>query len=117
MAILARELGFKGILLPEQNAKEAAIVMTSMYMVSKTFYKLSTFLMQQKPLVRLKLIHEKSFLTISAIPNMTLRMLKDRKILNEQWRLLLQEDTTILIGPPGAGKTMLAKDFHPYYLQ
>ena len=97
IAIQARKEKYKGLILPKDNAREAAIVNElDVYGVS-TLTEAVEFLSGQKELVKTEVDTRELFEDELDYFSVDFNEVKG------------QENNAILIGPPGAGKTMLAK--------
>ena len=86
IAISARSQGFKGFILPKQNAKEAAVVNNlNVYGVENIKESLN-FSMANGNWNRPLCIHAKNFSNIKIIIHTILPMLKGKKVSNEPWK-------------------------------
>lgn len=110
IAIQAKEDHFKGFILPEQNAREAAIVegldvygLTSLNQVISFFNKTENFQVTKVD------TYEEFLLNISNYEHDFADVRGQENIKRALEIAAAGGHNVILIGPPGAGKTMLAK--------
>lgn len=109
MAVTAQKLGFKGIVVPKENAQEAGIVKDLAVYGLSNLDQVAQFL-QQPDLFTPTVVDENENLA-SSIDN--LYNLRDVKGQNHGRRALeiaaAGGHNLIFVGPPGSGKTMLAR--------
>ena len=110
IAIKAAEEGFKGFMLPEANAREAAIVGGLEVYGIANIREVIEYFDQGVPLERTEVDIEAEFYKNLELPEYDFSDVKGQESIKRCMEIAAAGGhNIILIGPPGAGKTMLAK--------
>lgn len=110
VAIQARKEGFKGLLLPKINAREAAIVSDLEVYGIETLREVIDFLDERIALQRVVVDTRAEFLANINNYDSDFSEVKGQENIKRALEIAAAGGhNVILIGPPGAGKTMLAK--------
>jgi len=110
IAIKAREEGFKGFILPVQNAKEAAIVDGLKVYGVENILEVIEFFDKEIPLKETIVDTREEFYKNIDFPEFDFSDVKGQESIKRCMEIAAAGGhNIILIGPPGAGKTMLAK--------
>jgi magnesium chelatase family protein len=110
IAMQARHDGFKGIILPEENAEEAAVVKGLEVYAAKNIAELIGYFNEEAGLQRIEADLDETFLGRAVPGDFDFSDVKGQENIKRALEVAAAGGhNVILIGPPGAGKTMLSK--------
>lgn len=110
IAIKAQQEGFKGFILPKENAKEAAIVEDFEVYGIENITEVIDFFDKEEPLERTIVDIKTEFYKSLDFPEFDFSDVKGQESIKRCMEIAAAGGhNIILIGPPGSGKTMLAK--------
>ncbi|MDX1652688.1 MAG: YifB family Mg chelatase-like AAA ATPase [Brumimicrobium sp.] len=110
IALKAKQEGFRGIILPKENAKEAAIVSELEIYGASTLKEVVAFFNDESELTRSIVDITQEFYDKLDSLEVDFRDVKGQQNIKRAFEIAASGGhNVILIGPPGAGKSMLAK--------
>ncbi len=110
IAVRAKEEGFKGLILPEQNAREAAVVQGLSVYGAQNIREVADFLNNEGDLNPIEVDTEAEFYKQMMNDDLDFVDVKGQESVKRALEIAAAGGHNLLmIGPPGAGKSMIAK--------
>ncbi len=110
MAILAKKEGYKGLIIPKSNASEASVISDIDVIGIESLRDAAEFLAERKQITPTK---KQKFHTKTIKPGPQFADVRGQQTVKRALEIACAGGhNAILIGPPGAGKTMLAHSIH-----
>ena len=109
-AILAREMKMKGIIVPRENAREAAVVNNLEVLVADTLQNIIDFMNGKSELERVEINTRQLFYAAENSFSADFADVKGQNAVKRAFAIAASGGhNLIMVGPPGAGKSMMAK--------
>lgn len=110
IAIKARQEGYKGLILPVENANEAAVVNNLEVYGARTLMEVIDFFNKKFDLPKVEIDTRKEFFSHLGLFDIDFADVKGQENVKRAFEVAAAGGhNLILVGPPGAGKSMLAK--------
>ncbi len=110
MAIRARHEGFKGMIVPAANATEAAVVNNLDVIAASSLREVAEFLSGTRDIAPTVVNTREEFAAASTVFDIDFSEVKGQEMVKRAFEVACAGGHNILlVGPPGAGKSMLAK--------
>lgn len=110
IAIKARQEGYKGLILPAENANEAAVVNNLEVYGARTLMEVIDFFNKKFDLPKVEIDTRKEFFSHLGLFDIDFADVKGQENVKRAFEVAAAGGhNLILVGPPGAGKSMLAK--------